>query len=197
MKRHLTTAVATSLVVVALTACVPLDESAPSPSSSVSETPPLQPLEYEAMPSTIVPPLELYSTTGLAERVARLSKDSPARQILDGTFTYGSEVPGTVRLLYAEKSVGGQQAIIPWTQQGNYIGYLVWCSTETRFRLTSSDGSTGRDLSDLGSACESSGSSGGSAGISPGVESIFLNFVPATDVSAEVIVFSYKGIEQH
>ena len=194
MKRYATSLFMTASVSLMLTGCVPLDESAPS-ASAVSELPLLESPGYEAMPSTPVPGLEPYSTKGLSERVVHLSKGSPAQQILDGTFTYDHAVPGTVRLLYAEKSVGGQQAIIPWNQQDSYIGYYLWCSTETRFMLTSSDASTGNDLGTLHSNCEPSGSSSGSGGIRPGVESVFLNFVPATDVPAEVIVFSFKGIE--
>ena len=194
MKRYATSLFMTASVSLMLTGCVPLDESALS-ASAVSELPRLEPLGYEAMPSTPVPGLEPYSTKGLSERVVHLSKGSPAQQILDGTFTYDHAVPGTVRLLYAEKSVGGQQAIIPWHQQDSYIGYYLWCSTETRFTLTSSDGNTGIDFGALHSYCEPNGTSSGSGGIRPGVESVFLNFVPATDVPAEVIVFSFKGIE--
>lgn len=193
MKRHLATAIATSLVMATLCSCVPLDKAAPS-STPAPETMLLVPPAFEAMPSTQVPALELYSSKGLSERVARLSRDSPAHQMIAGTFTYDNAVPGTVRLLYAEKLVGAQQAIIPWAQQANGIGYYIRCSKETRFTLASSDGSTGRDIGAHSGPCEATGTTGGSSGLHPGIESIFLNFEPATDVSAEVIVFSFQAI---
>lgn len=193
MKRHLATAIATSFVIATLSACVPLEKAAPS-SAPVPEVSLLAPPAFESMPSTPVPSLEPYSSKGLTERVARLSKDSPAHQMLAGTYTYDSAVPGTVRLLYAEKSAGAQQAIIPWDQQATGIGYFIRCTKETPFILTMSDGNTGLENGSLNGSCEATGSSGGSGGMRPGTNSVFIDFAPATDVSAEVIVFSFQAI---
>lgn len=193
MKRHLATAIATSFVIATLSACVPMEKAVPS-SVQAPETAVLAPPIFEAMPSTQVPALELYSSKGLSERVARLSKDSPAHQMIAGTFTYDSAVPGTTRLLYAEESLGAQQAIIPWDQQATDIGYFIRCSKETPFNLTLSDGITGIANGSLNGSCEATGSTRGSGGMRPGANSVFIDFAPATNVSAEVIVFSFQAI---
>lgn len=189
MKRYLTTALATSCLVAVLTGCVPLDQPE-AVSSPAAETPLVEP-----MPSTPVPDLKTSSTEGLAERVSGLSQGSPARQILAETFIYDSAVPGSVQLLYAEKSVGGQRAIIALNSGADGIGYYVWCSTDTRFRLRLSDGNTGSDYGDSFSSCDTSGSSGGAIGRLPdGVESVFMDFAPSAEVAAEVVVFSFTSV---
>jgi hypothetical protein len=185
MKRYLTTALAAALLASATTGCVPL-ELPPPASSTVAE-----PLPVEPAPNTPVPDLKTYSTEGLAERVSGLSKSSPARAMLEGTFTYDSAVPGSVELLYAEKSEGGQRAIIQLHDEANGIGHFVWCAEETRYSLNIADGTTGGDYGGASSSCNTSGSSGGSGGLPDGVGSVFLDFGPSAEVSAEVIVFSY------
>ncbi|MDQ0095565.1 hypothetical protein [Paeniglutamicibacter psychrophenolicus] len=193
MKRHLATALAASFLVAALAGCVPLDHVAPVSPPAADPPVPEAPV-FEPMPSTPVPDLKPYSSKGIEERVSGLSKNSPARKILAGTFTHDSAVPGSVRLLYAEKSVGGQQAVIPTGGQETGIGYYVRCAEETRFSLDLSDGNTGRDFSSSGSSCEASGSSGGGSGLPDGVESIYLDFDPAAEVPTEVVVFSYTAV---
>ena len=188
MKRYLTTALAASLLVSVLAGCVQLDQQAPV--SSPAAAPP----RLEPIPSTPVPDLKTYSTEGLAERVSGLSKSSPARQMLAGTFTYEPAVPGSVQLLYAEKSEGGQRAIIQLDGGADGIGFYVWCSEETRFHLGFSDSNTGNDYGSSSGSCESSGSSGGSGGLTDGAGSVFLDFGPTAEVSAEVIVFSYTSV---
>ncbi|MDO2935356.1 hypothetical protein Q2T94_13670 [Paeniglutamicibacter sulfureus] len=185
MKRYLTTALAAALLASAMTGCVPLE--LPSPASS----PVAEPLPVEPIPGTPVPNVKTYSTVGLAERVSGLSKSSPARAMLEGTFTYDSAVPGSVQLLYAEKSEGGQRAIIRLDDEANAIGHYVWCAEEARYSLDIADGTTGSDYGAASSSCNTSGASGGSGGLPDGVGSVFVDFAPSAEVSAEVIVFSY------
>ncbi|MFI8413097.1 hypothetical protein ACIGB6_11535 [Paeniglutamicibacter gangotriensis] len=188
MKRYLTTSFAAASLVAVLSGCVPLDQ--PEAVSSPATAPPL----VEPMPSTPVPDLKVSSTEGLAERVSGLSQSSPAHQMLAGTFTYDAAVPGSVQLLYAEKSEGGQRAIIELDSGATGIGFYVWCSADTRFSLGFSDGNTGSDYGEASSSCETSGASGGSSGLPNGVGSVFMDFAPAAEVAAEVIVFSYTSV---
>ena len=193
MKRYLTTALVASSLVAALAGCVPLDQMASDRSATDDPSVSLAPA-FEPIPSTPVPELKPYSSKGIEERVSGLSKNSPAREILAGTFTYDLAVPGSVRLLYAEKSVGGQQAVIPTGGEETGIGYYVRCAEETRFNVNLSDGDTGRDFGSSLSSCEASGSSGGAGGLPHGTESIYLDFDPAAEVSAEVVVFVYAAV---
>ncbi len=189
MSRHVATALAAALLGAMLIGCVPLGQQEPASTPAAAQPPSLGP-----MPSTPVPDLKAYSTEGLAERVSGLSKSSPAHQMLAGTFTYDSAVPGSVQLLYAEQSEGGQRAIIQLDDRADGIGHSVWCSEETRYSLGFSDGNTGSDHGSASSSCDTSGSSGGSGGLPDGVGSIFMDFAPAAEVSAEVIVFSFTSV---
>ena len=131
MKRYPATAWAASLGVAALAGCVPPVQQAPV--SSEAAVPPL----LESMPGTPVPVLKTSSTEGLAERVSGHSENSPVRQMLAGTFAYEPAVPGSLQLLHAKRSEGGQRAVIPLDGGANGLGFHVWRSEKTRFHLGS------------------------------------------------------------
>lgn len=123
MKRILGTTVACLTLSLAVSGCVQLDtQQAP-----VSQGPATQPPTPSPTLTEDVPAVEPYSSKGLPERIAKLSKGAVSREIQEGRHPFDNAVPGTERTVLADVASGEHIAALPEKVGGDTLLVAIQC----------------------------------------------------------------------
>lgn len=148
-----------------LTACVPLDENSADPITPSSSAEPVLPPHITASSQAPELPSQLSPTAGLEQRITALHKSSVAYQVQQGKHPLDYAVPGSERVLLAERLAHGMRFELPEKQSGDSIIIEMTCSERTDVRFEAYD-VTGRSVGGGNSSCSPEGPSGFSFGIS-------------------------------
>lgn len=198
MKR-MTACVGVLGLILAVSACVPLDAEPAPPSAtpdSAMELPALQSPIRDTTPEYPEPPeLEPYSTAGLEQRIKSLSKDSEVRQLMAGNSQFEDALPGSESVLVAEVFSGEHYVALPRLDASKRIAITLRCKKNTRFDVMVYEQGSGAQIAGSNSACGPS--SGSRIGFGWGEHSApgYLHVIPEDHQHLELTVISYEPLQ--
>jgi hypothetical protein len=180
-----------------LTACVPLDVDSADPTTSSSSGEPVLPPQVAASSHAPELPLQVSHADGLEQRIAALHKSSVAYQLQEGKHPVDYAVPGSERVLLAERFSRGMRFELPKRQSGDTIIVEMTCSEEINARFEAYD-LEGRSVGSGQSSCSPDGPSGFGFGFLENrlVRQIEVSYVQESDVELSVTTFTSSDQEQ-
>lgn len=180
---------------VLLTACVPLDDGSADAIMPSSSAEPVLPPHITASSQAPELPSQLSPTDGLEQRISALHKSSVAYQVQQGKHPLDHAVPGSERVLLAERLAQGMRFELPEKQSGDSIIVEMTCSESIDARFEVYD-VTGRSVGGGKSSCSPEGPSGFGFGISEDHRARQIDVSYVQESLMELSVTTFTSTEQ-